>query len=102
VPFPFSDLSDAKRRPAVVLTAAGLGDWVLCQVTSSTYGDPRAVFLTAADFASGGLRVGSYARPGRLFTASEDLIAAHAGTLTDEAFGRVLDAVVGLLEDGRP
>ena len=31
VPFPFSDLSQAKLRPAVVLAEAGRGDWVLCQ-----------------------------------------------------------------------
>ncbi len=42
VPFPFSDLSQAKLRPAVALADAGRGDWVLCQVTSNPYGDPRA------------------------------------------------------------
>jgi len=31
VPFPFSDLSEAKLRPAVVLADAGRGDWILCQ-----------------------------------------------------------------------
>lgn len=31
VPFPFSDLSQAKVRPAVVLGDAGRGDLVLCQ-----------------------------------------------------------------------
>jgi mRNA interferase MazF len=30
VPFPFSELSQAKLRPAVALAAAGRGDWVLC------------------------------------------------------------------------
>ena len=33
VRFPFSDLSESKLRPAVVLADAGRGDWVLCQVT---------------------------------------------------------------------
>ena len=33
VPFPFSDLSQAKLRPAVVLADAGRGDWILCQIT---------------------------------------------------------------------
>ena len=42
VPFPFSDLSQSKLRPAVVLADAGRGDWVLCQVTSNPYGDPSA------------------------------------------------------------
>jgi mRNA interferase MazF len=34
VPFPFSDLSQAKLRPAVVLADVGRGDWILCQITS--------------------------------------------------------------------
>jgi hypothetical protein len=50
VPFPFSDLSQSKLRPAVCLADAGRGDWVLCQVTSNPYGDPLAVPLSAADF----------------------------------------------------
>ena len=39
IPFPFSDLSQSKRRPAVVLADAGRGDWILCQVTSKPYSD---------------------------------------------------------------
>ena len=30
LPFPFSDLSASKLRPALVLANAGKGDWVLC------------------------------------------------------------------------
>lgn len=30
VRFPFSDLSQTKLRPAVVLADAGHGDWILC------------------------------------------------------------------------
>jgi hypothetical protein len=37
VPFPFSDLSQSKLRPAVVVANAGRGDWVLCQITSNRY-----------------------------------------------------------------
>jgi mRNA interferase MazF len=62
VPFPFSDLSQTKVRPAVSLAAAGRGDWVLCQITSSAYGDPAAIPLDTPDFATGGLRP----HPGRI------------------------------------
>ena len=74
VPFPFSDLSQAKLRPAVVLADIGRDDWILCQITSTPYGDPRAVPLADDDFATGLLRVASYARPGKLFTAHRRLI----------------------------
>jgi mRNA interferase MazF len=79
------------------LADAGRGDWVLCQITSNPYGDPRAVALTNADFQAGGLRVASFARPGKLFTANVNLMVASVGQLQDAAFHRVLDAVIDLL-----
>jgi len=97
VPFPFSDLSQSKVRPAVCLADAGRGDWILCQLTSNPFGDPDAIRLDAADFASGGLRVTSYARPGRLFTANESLLIRSVGTLQAASIAGLLDAIVELL-----
>ena len=64
---------------AVVLADVGRGDRVLCQVTRKSHGDTRAVELGTVDFAKGSLRVTSYARPGKLFTANRDLIASEVG-----------------------
>ena len=100
VPFPFSDLSEAKLRPAVALADAGRGDWISCQVTSNPYGDPRAVRLTASSFSSGSLRAESYARPGKLFTASRDLMVAEVAILSADARQRVVDTVVAILRPG--
>jgi len=97
VRFPFSDLSQSKLRPAVVLANAGRGDQILCQVTSKPYGDARAVELDDEAFASGSLRVISYARPGKLFTASHDLVTSQPAVLKPDTFTRVVDAVVDLL-----
>ena len=96
VPFPFSDLSQAKLRPAIVLAGVGRGDWILCQVTSNAYGDDRAISITTDDFADGGLRVASFARPGKLFTAHETLIRMQAGRLTPGAFERIRAGVVAV------
>jgi mRNA interferase MazF len=98
VPFPFSDLSQSKLRPAVVLAAAGRDDYILCQVTSNPYADPLAVELTQASFASGSLQRTSYARPGKLFTAHTSLIRTQVGTLTTSAFGIVVERVIRLLK----
>ena len=81
VPFPFSDLTQSKLRPAVVLASADRGDWVLCQVTSNPYGDARVV---------------SHARPAKLFTAHESLFAAEAGRLHPGALRRIISAVVAI------
>lgn len=84
-------------RPAIVLADAGRRDRVLCQVTSKPYGDSAAVMLDDTAFASGSLSVSSYARPGKLFTASSDLMTGQIGLLTPEARTRIVDAVVALL-----
>lgn len=94
VQFPFSDLSQAKLRPAVVVADAERGDWLLCQVTSKSYGDPLAVTLGSAEFIAGSLRITSYARPLKLFAASDTIIASRVGTLTDAALRQITGAIV--------
>jgi len=98
VRFPFSNLSQAKLRPAVVLADAGRGDWILCQVTSKPYGDAQAITLDDASFATGSLRVTSYARPGKLFTANRSLMVAEVGTLKPASFKQIVEAVVEILQ----
>ena len=99
VRFPFSDLSRTKLRPAIVLADAGRGDYVLCQITSKPYGDPTAVTLDDSMFASGSLITTSYARPGKLFTASSSLIASEVGVLTPNALTGIVKAVIALLRN---
>ena len=98
VPFPFSDLSQSKLRPALCLASAGRGDWVLCQITSNPYGDPKAVILQASDFKTGGLHTESFVRPGKLFTASGTLMTRSVGSLNAVAFARVLSSVLAILQ----
>ena len=95
--FPFSDLSQAKLRPAVVLADAGRDDWILCQITSNPYGDAQAIAITDDSFVSGSLRVASYARPGRLFTASRDLMVGQVGTMKADALRQIVESVVNVL-----
>jgi len=87
-------------RPAVVLAEAGRDDWILCQVTSNPYGDEKAVTLTEKDFQSGSLRVTSYARPGKLFTANASLVAETIGLLKKAAIRKLIEGVVKILEKG--
>ena len=96
IPFPFSDLSQSKIRPALVLANAERDDWILCQITSKPYADKRAVQLDEADFTGGGLELTSYVRPGKIFTANEALMIETVGQLRAETFRVVLKAVAEL------
>ncbi len=102
VSFPFSDLSAAKRRPAVVLADSGRGDWILCQLTSNAYSDSGAIQLQDEDFANGSLKRISFARPGKIFTAHETLMVSEVGKLRDESFDKVVNAVIQLLQSSIP
>ena len=100
LPFPFSDLTAHKLRPALVLAQAGRGDWVLCQITSNAYADPSAITLAEADFSEGGLQRVSYARASKLFTAHESLFQRAVGQLTPDSHARVVRCIVELLQAG--
>jgi mRNA interferase MazF len=96
--FPFSDLSKSKLRPAVVLASSGKKDWILCQVTSQRYTDPKAIELSKQDFQSGSLRKISFVRAGKLFTTNESLIVAEVGQLNPKALNLIIDSVISLLK----
>jgi PemK-like, MazF-like toxin of type II toxin-antitoxin system len=100
VPFPFSDLSQTKLRPALVLAYAGRSDWILCQITSNPYGDANAIELQDSSFQTGSLRVVSYARPGKLFTSDHSLIVAQVGILKKEVLKQVIEAIIDTLQTG--
>lgn len=100
VPFPFSDLSRSKLRPAVILADAGKNDLILCQITSNPYSDPRAIELINDSFDSGSSRMTSYARPSKLFSANRSLLVAQVGILSNNIFKQIIEAVVELLREG--
>ena len=102
IPFPFSDLSGTKLRPAIVLAETGHDDWLLCQITSNAYIDPAAIRLTAAELSMGTLNLVSFARPMKLFTANRDLIVKRIAILNDATFKRVLTDITESLRKNMP
>jgi len=68
--------------------------------SSNVYGDTRAIQLADDGFKSGSLRVVSYARPGKLFTASNGLLVAQVAGMKAAPFKRIVEAVVDILRAG--
>ena len=97
IPFPYSDLTQSKRRPALVLAEVGRGDFLLCQITSKQYGDLHALPLNESDFVSGGIKRDSFIRGFKLFTGSEALILGVAGHLTHSKLSEVIGQLVEML-----
>lgn len=97
LPFPFSDLTGARRRPAVVVAELLGDDVILCQITSQARTDSYAIPLARGDFASGGLNQPSVVRPNRLFTADSRLISYRAGVLRPAMSETVIERIVSIL-----
>ena len=100
VPFPFTDLSSSKVRPALVLATLTRGDLILCQITSQAAGHPEAVPIQAADFEPGGqLRRASFGLPHRVVTANEVCVRRAVGRLKSEKLNQVRERVCAIIRE---
>lgn len=96
LPFPFSDLSATKRRPALVVASLPGDDVILCQITSVFHSDRYAVAVSDEDFVAGSLARLSYVRTDRLFTADSALIIRIAGQLSQPKLDEVTAKLIQL------
>lgn len=98
VPFPFSDLTQAKRRPALVLAELEGDDRILCQITSQHVRDRHAIELDDSDFEVGTLRQKSNIRPSRVFTCDVCIVLYLVGHLKSDKIAKAIGKVVEILE----
>jgi mRNA interferase MazF len=95
--FPFSDLSGAKLRPAVVLAVIDSGDFIASQVTTKFLAHRHPIELSAASFAAGSLQKKSFVLPGKLFTAHRSVIVKRVGRLNDFVLDGIREAAIRLI-----
>jgi mRNA interferase MazF len=100
VPFPFTDLSGSKLRPALVIADLPGEDIILCQITSQGAKDNFAVPFALADFDSGGLSIPGNIRPNRIFTAETSIVVRIAGTINPDLHKQVVDKIIDIVRQG--
>ena len=94
LPFPFSDLSSSKRRPALVLVDLKGNDTILCQITSKNIRDDKSITMNIDDVENGALNNISNIRPNKLFTADENIILYKLGNLTQSKMKCVTEDII--------
>jgi mRNA interferase MazF len=97
VPFPFSDLTQSKRRPALVIAELTGKDVILCQITSQWINDEYAILIDDKDFNVGSLKQRSHIRPNRIFTADSSIILYSVGQLKKKKIDSVIDKLIEIL-----
>ncbi|MCJ2563275.1 MAG: type II toxin-antitoxin system PemK/MazF family toxin [Candidatus Thermoplasmatota archaeon] len=97
VPFPFTDLTDAGKRPALVVSNTGYNqrtqDVVICAITSKPRRSEYGIDITTADLETGKLDLDSHVKPDRLFTLSKTLILWKMGRLSIEKGNAVIENI---------
>ena len=96
IPFPFSDLSSSKRRPALVLVDLKGKDLILCQITSRSVFDDLAVILRSDDIENGTLNAISNIRPNKIVTADESIILYKLGKIKKEKLTETVDKITNM------
>lgn len=99
LPFPFSDLSSTKKRPALVVSAFEGNDLLLCQITSQIKPDSYSINLNKTDFKIGNLNLTSFIRSNKLFTADKSIIQYKIGSIKDKKLKEVIDAVCKIIQN---
>jgi len=98
IPFPFSDLSQTKRRPALIIAVLEGDDVILCQITSQAIKDRYAIPINDDDFDTGSLRQPSNVRPNRLFTVDSHIILYGIGHLKSSSYKKVIAKAVEIIQ----
>ena len=97
IPFPFTDLTGSKKRPAFVIANLSGDDIIVCQITSKFKSDLYALPVEAVDFSSGGLPVDSFIRPNKIFTANKNIIISVAGHLSERKINTIVNTIINII-----
>ena len=97
IPFPFSDLSQSKRRPALIIASLAGDGAILCQITSKTIKDIYAIAIDDGDFDAGSLKQAGNIRPNRLFTADSHIILYRVGHIKNDKLSQVVERLIEII-----
>ncbi len=96
VPFPFTDKTTTKRRPALIVSDSAvfnrlINHSVMAMVTTATH-SPWPLDITIENLTSAGLQVPSIIRM-KLFTLDHNLILKQIGTLAENDRVKVINTL---------
>ena len=104
VPFPFTDLSTSKRRPAIIISNEEVnttGDVIIVMITSQDKRDTLQIEILPQNITPG-LPKKSYVRCHRIATIEVSMIIVKIGTANSDLLDKVETKVHSLLLEDFP
>ena len=97
-PFPFTDLTQRRLRPCIVISEEMNKDLILCQITSRiSKKDKYVVELNKQETLEGTLNLDSYIRTNMLFTASKDQITRGVCKVSRKKYLEVINSIIKII-----
>jgi len=90
-------LTQAQRRPALVVLSLKGDDLILCQITSQNVRDDYAVTFDEQDMNDGKLDKTSNIRPNRIFTADHHIVLYRIGSLVPAKMEKVIERLIDII-----
>lgn len=104
VRYPFTDLTEAKKRPALIISnnlVNSTGDYIMMMVTTKPKDDGLSVMISDDDYSESPLGLESSLRLHKVFTLNESLIDRKDTTVTKEFCDGVAESLASLLREER-
>jgi mRNA-degrading endonuclease toxin of MazEF toxin-antitoxin module len=102
VPFPFTDLSQVKRRPVLVLSNrrhnGASKDFICCGMTSNLGNRRNSVMLDPSEMAQGAIPVRSRIKYDKVFTLENNLVVKELGKVSEQKLDKVRRGLISLFE----
>src|SRR3989344_6983775 len=89
LPFPYTDLSSIKKRPALVIANLKGDNIILAQITTNQRDDEDLINLTKKDFSLGSLKYDSFIIASLIFTTDNSKVEYKAGKIKEEKIKEV-------------
>lgn len=99
IPFPFSDLTGAKKRPAMVLADINEKQEIICMMLTSIQTGSKYEYNISC-WEDAGLLKPTCAKIHRVFTISYHIVHKKIGKLDQEEYEAILKKVFNLLTNG--
>ncbi len=100
-PFPFSDLSNIKQRPVLILSKntdnEKAEDVITCGTTSNIKDSRYSVLIENKNLIEGRIPKSSRIKVDKLFTISQDIVKKKVGCISKETFEKVKSEFVKLV-----
>lgn len=94
IPFPYSDLTIFKQRPALIISNKKINktqDRICCLITTKAHTDD--LLITQNSFENNDLPFKSFVKPHRIFTIHKDIIIKKLCTINGNFHNKVLEKI---------